>query len=107
MLSAKPCESFCSFTLVSTTAGASFMPAADLLGSTYTASSMDIRVFILSVRRMVNETDIVELELKSKRFSFSLKKKAALQAAEPIVQARSPPFYSRSSLVTAAGHGSS
>lgn len=37
---------------------------------------------------MVNETDIVELELKSKRFSLSLKKKAALQAAEPIVQVR-------------------
>lgn len=35
---------------------------------------------------MVNETDIVELELKSKRFSLSLKKKAALQAAEPIIQ---------------------
>jgi hypothetical protein len=35
---------------------------------------------------MVNDTDIVELELKSKRFSLSLKKKAALQAAEPIVQ---------------------
>jgi acetyl-CoA carboxylase biotin carboxyl carrier protein len=34
--------------------------------------------------RMVNETDIVELELKSKRFSLSLKKKAAL--AEPVVQ---------------------
>lgn len=36
--------------------------------------------------RMVNETDIVELELKSKRFSLSLKKKAAL--AEPVVQVR-------------------
>lgn len=33
---------------------------------------------------MVNDTDIVELELKSKRFSLSLKKKAALQ--EPVVQ---------------------
>jgi hypothetical protein len=42
--------------------------------------------FLLIVYRMVNETDIVELELKSKRFSLSLKKKAALQAAEPIVQ---------------------
>lgn len=38
---------------------------------------------------MVNETDIVELELKSKRFSLSLKKKAALQAAEPIIQVSS------------------
>eukprot|EP00879_Flechtneria_rotunda_P001799 GHRR01001963.1.p1 GENE.GHRR01001963.1~~GHRR01001963.1.p1 ORF type:complete len:224 (+),score=77.98 GHRR01001963.1:132-803(+) len=36
--------------------------------------------------RMVNETDIVELELKSKRFSLSLKKQAALQAADPVVQ---------------------
>ena len=35
---------------------------------------------------MVNETDIVELELKSKRFSLSLKKKAALQ--EQVVQVR-------------------
>uniref|UniRef100_A0A383W852 Biotin carboxyl carrier protein of acetyl-CoA carboxylase n=1 Tax=Tetradesmus obliquus TaxID=3088 RepID=A0A383W852_TETOB len=34
--------------------------------------------------RMVNDTDIVELELKSKRFSLSLKKKAALQ--EQVVQ---------------------
>jgi hypothetical protein len=33
---------------------------------------------------MVNDTDIVELELKSKRFSLSLKKKAALQ--EQVVQ---------------------
>jgi hypothetical protein len=38
---------------------------------------------------MVNETDIVELELKSKRFSLTLKKKAALQAAEPIIQVNS------------------
>eukprot|EP00775_Hariotina_reticulata_P006810 gene6810-7026_t len=37
---------------------------------------------------MVNETDIVELELKSKRFSLSLKKKAALQ--EPVVQPAAP-----------------
>jgi hypothetical protein len=35
---------------------------------------------------MVNDTDIVELELKSKRFSLSLKKKAALQ--EQVVQVR-------------------
>lgn len=39
---------------------------------------------LLLFHRMVNETDIVELELKSKRFSLSLKKKAALQ--EPVVQ---------------------
>ncbi|KAI8469239.1 MAG: acetyl-CoA biotin carboxyl carrier [Monoraphidium minutum] len=31
--------------------------------------------------RMVNETDIVELELKSKRFNLSVKKKEALKAA--------------------------
>lgn len=40
--------------------------------------------FCCMMGRMVNETDIVELELKSKRFSLSLKKKAAL--AEPVVQ---------------------
>jgi hypothetical protein len=44
---------------------------------------------------MVNETDIVELELKSKRFSLSLKKKAALQAAEPVIQVSRP----RSSMI--------
>jgi acetyl-CoA carboxylase biotin carboxyl carrier protein len=31
---------------------------------------------------MVHDTDIVELELKSKRFSLSVKKKDALKAAE-------------------------
>lgn len=50
---------------------------------TSTAPGPDVCSFY-SVRRMVNETDIVELELKSKRFSLSLKKKAAL--AEPVVQ---------------------
>ena len=37
---------------------------------------------------MVHDTDIVELELKSKRFSLSVKKKEALKAAEPMVQVR-------------------
>ncbi|KIY91778.1 acetyl-coa biotin carboxyl carrier [Monoraphidium neglectum] len=36
--------------------------------------------------RIVNDTDIVELELKSKRFNLSVKKQAALKAAEPTVQ---------------------
>lgn len=34
--------------------------------------------------RMVNETDIVELELKSKRFNLSVKKKEALKAEQPV-----------------------
>lgn len=37
---------------------------------------------LLAARRMVHDTDIVELELKSKRFSLSVKKKDALKAAE-------------------------
>ena len=36
--------------------------------------------------RMVNETDIVELELKSKRFNLSVKKKEALKAEQPAMQ---------------------
>lgn len=35
--------------------------------------------------RMVHDTDIVELELKSKRFSLAVRKKEALEAAEPTV----------------------
>lgn len=34
---------------------------------------------------MVHDTDIVELDLKSKRFQLSLKKKEALEQAEPQV----------------------
>jgi hypothetical protein len=33
---------------------------------------------------MVNETDIVELELKGKRFNLSVKKKEALAAEAPV-----------------------
>lgn len=36
--------------------------------------------------RMVHDTDIVELELKSKKFSLSVKKKEALARAEPVYQ---------------------
>ena len=35
---------------------------------------------------MVNDTDIVELELKSKKFTLSMKKKEALAKAEPVYQ---------------------
>ena len=35
---------------------------------------------------MVHDTDIVELELKSKKFSLSMKKKEALEKPEPIYQ---------------------
>lgn len=34
---------------------------------------------------MVHDTDIVELELKSKRFSLAVRKKEALEVAEPTV----------------------
>ena len=35
---------------------------------------------------MVHDTDIVELELKSKKFSLSMKKKEAVERPEPIYQ---------------------
>ena len=38
---------------------------------------------ITAVRRMVNTTDIVELELKSKRFSLAMRKKEAIAVPEP------------------------
>jgi len=55
------------------------------VGASAAANMLDFEE-LSDIVRMVNETDIVELELKSKRFSLSLKKKAALQAAEPIIQ---------------------
>ncbi len=36
--------------------------------------------------RLVNNTDIVELELKSKKFNLTVRKKEALKAAEPVIQ---------------------
>ncbi|KAF6258190.1 acetyl-CoA biotin carboxyl carrier [Scenedesmus sp. NREL 46B-D3] len=51
--------------------------------SSVSANMLDFEE-LSDIVRMVNETDIVELELKSKRFSLSLKKKAALQ--EQVVQ---------------------
>ena len=39
----------------------------------------------ISIRRMVNETDIVELSLTSKKFKLAVKKKEALKAMEPQV----------------------
>ncbi len=43
-----------------------------------------------SICRMVHDTDIVELELKSKKFSLSVRKKEALEKAEPVYHAVSP-----------------
>ncbi|GBF88918.1 hypothetical protein Rsub_01417 [Raphidocelis subcapitata] len=40
--------------------------------------------------RMVNETDIVELELKSKRFNLSVKKKEALKSEQPVIMMAAP-----------------
>jgi hypothetical protein len=37
---------------------------------------------------MVNDTDIVELELKSKRFNLSVKKKEALKSEQVVHQVR-------------------
>ena len=39
----------------------------------------------LSHCRMVHDTDIVELELRSKRFSLAVRKKEAIEAVEPQV----------------------
>lgn len=36
--------------------------------------------------RMVHDTDIIELELKSKKFNLSLRKKEALQSEQPVIQ---------------------
>lgn len=36
--------------------------------------------------RMVNQSDLVELELKSKRFTLALRKKEALEPPEPVYQ---------------------
>ena len=35
---------------------------------------------------MVNQSDLVELELKSKRFTLALRKKEALEPPEPVYQ---------------------
>lgn len=35
--------------------------------------------------RMVHDTDIVELELRSKRFSLAVRKKEAIEVPEPTV----------------------
>jgi acetyl-CoA carboxylase biotin carboxyl carrier protein len=37
---------------------------------------------------MVHDTDIIELELKSKKFTLNLRKKEAIQAEQPVVQVR-------------------
>lgn len=40
---------------------------------------------LLAHCRMVHDTDIVELELRSKRFSLAVRKKEAIEALEPQV----------------------
>ncbi len=37
-------------------------------------------------RRLVNSTDIVDMEWKGKRFNLSVKKREALKVAEPVYQ---------------------
>ena len=46
---------------------------------------MGSSILSVSTRRMVNETDIVELSLNSKKFKLAVKKKEALKAMEPQV----------------------
>ena len=41
-----------------------------------------------ALHRMVHDTDIVELELKSKKFSLAVRKKEALKQPEPLYQVR-------------------
>lgn len=47
-----------------------------------TASPVSARQLESLRRRMVHDTDIVELELKSKRFSLAVRKKEALESPE-------------------------
>lgn len=49
-----------------------------------TTAGLTVHSATCSMPRMVNETDIVELELKSKRFNLSVKKKEALKAEQPV-----------------------
>ena len=42
----------------------------------------------ICVRRLVNETDIVEMTLKSKRFNLEVRKQEALKVPEPVYQVR-------------------
>lgn len=53
--------------------------------------------------RMVHDTDIVELELRSKRFSLAVRKKEAIEAMEPqvVYQVWSQPPYHRSTHIVA------
>jgi biotin carboxyl carrier protein len=49
---------------------------------------------VLPMYRMVHSTDIVELELNSKKFKLSVKKKEALEASEPqIIHMSAPAGY--------------
>lgn len=45
---------------------------------------------LTEIIRMVNQSDLVELELKSKRFTLALRKKEALEPPEPVYQAPPP-----------------
>ena len=53
----------------------------------------DSQVHLL-LYRMVHDTDIVELELRSKRFSLAVRKKEAIEAMEPqvVYQVRLHPY---------------
>ncbi|KAK9846390.1 hypothetical protein WJX81_002764 [Elliptochloris bilobata] len=56
------------------------------------ASTVNPLVFdeLAEIIRMVHDTDIVELELKSKRFSLAVRKKEALESPEPATTAYQP-----------------
>lgn len=61
------------------------VPPEVLYCLTYIYRSMGLSILSVSTRRMVNETDIVELSLNSKKFKLAVKKKEALKAMEPQV----------------------
>lgn len=57
---------------------------------TYSTNVVDFNE-LSDIIRMVHDTDIIELELKSKKFTLNLRKKEALQAEQPVIQYVSPP----------------
>ena len=50
------------------------------------------RILLIAAHRMVHETDIVEMELKSKKFTLAVRKKEAIEQPEP-VYVRTLPFF--------------
>nr|QKY14971.1 acetyl-CoA biotin carboxyl carrier (BCCP) [Polytomella parva] len=74
--------------------------------STTTSGDITALEELSDIIRMVHDTDIVDFELKSKKFSISIKKKEALQQAQPvqqvIVQAPAPQYAAAAPIAAAA-----